>query len=125
MEKKKRVTLTKSETETIEFIRLVTHIPLNNIHETLKGLSAAIGLKYAEALQKAEDGKETEIVLDLPYIGKLVMQKDSLVIDWHKHSLLLNELTNVKKAVDYLDDSELLDMWYERLIDVLHEKLEE
>lgn len=125
MEKKKRITLTKKETETIEFIRLISHVPLNNIHEVLKGLAAAIGLKYAEGLQAAEDGLEKDIILNLPYIGNLIMQKDSLVIDWHKHSLLLSELTNVKRAVEHEDESDLLDSWYGRLVEDLQEKLEE
>ncbi|MCA1799876.1 MAG: hypothetical protein LC687_00140 [Actinobacteria bacterium] len=117
-------TASKQETEVMEMVRTLTHVPLSTIQEVLKGLGTAIALQYADHLNESSehgyDGADAEMAL--PYIGTLKIHRDSLLIEWDKHSIALNEMINVKRAIDEGDDT-LIEMWYNRLETDLKEKL--
>ncbi len=110
-------TANKQETEVMEMVRSLTHVPLTTIQEVLKGLAVSTALQYADALEK---GEEVELVL--PYIGTVQMESDQLQLDWGKHSMALNEMINVKRAAKEGDDT-LIEVWYNRLRDDLREKV--
>lgn len=111
-------TANKQETEVMEMIRSLTHVPLSTIQEVLKGLAVSTALQYADALE--EENQETSLVL--PYIGTIEMESDQLQLDWGKHSVALNEMINVKRAAREGDDA-LIDVWYNRLREDLREKV--
>lgn len=117
--------LSKEETEVLEMVRLISHVPLNQIHEVMKALGTVASLKYAEALQTKEDEQSNEIVLLLPYIGSLSLRRDRLLLDMNESrpSFFLNELIDVKRAVEQENDSQFLDTWYNRVVEDLQEQL--
>jgi len=122
MAKKNRKTLTKEEAQVAETIRMLTHVPLNSIQEVLKGLGTSIALQYADILDKKEKGEKPENDIILPYIGKLKVNEDHLLLEWDKNSFTLNEMVDVKRSVDE-GDFQLIDSWYNRLEANLREKV--
>ena len=115
-------TASKKETEVMEMIRTLTHVPLSTIQEVLKGLGTAVALQYANILNEEEQNKTVERTMTLPYIGELHMKGDHLLIEWDKHSITLNEMVNVKRAIQEGDDT-MIESWYRRLEEDLKEKV--
>ncbi len=115
-------TASKQEIEVMEMIRTLTHVPLSTIQEVLKGMGTAIALQYADYLCENEQGERDDAEMVLPYIGTLKISEESLLIEWDKHSIALNEMINVKRALEEADDT-LIETWFNRLESDLREKL--
>lgn len=112
--------LTKDETEVLEMVRTLSHLPLSTIQAVFETFSTVIGLLYAHAM--ATTDTDDDVSLTVPYLGELKIKGDALVIDWSQHSLILKDLVNAKRAVSEQDTS-LSDMWRARLEAELLEKL--
>lgn len=117
--------VSKAETEVIEMIRTLTHLPLGKVEEVLKGLATCIAIQYADILDAQEEGdREIKPWMVIPYIGVLRVGEGEtdLLIEWDKNSLALHEMINVKRAVKE-NDNTLIEMWYNRLREDLKEKI--
>lgn len=115
--------LSHEETEVLEMVRAISHIPLKTIKDVLESLGTALSVKYANALVKEEMG-EDDLTLPIPYVGalRLSSSQNDTSIEWSKTSLILKSLLDVRSAVRD-DDTSLLDMWRSRLETDLREKL--
>ena len=111
--------LTKAETETLEMVRCLSGVPLSTIHTVLDSLAAVLSISYAKELNTSED---VDVDLAFPYIGTMRLKGDALLVDWSKHSVLLKNLVDAKRAVRE-GDSSLFNEWRGRLEADLLEKL--